>query len=63
VNVPGRPWGNVGLSDSGRLYVLSLPGGSARTLAILITAPSAAVFQQALDGSEPLLDSFEFHQP
>lgn len=63
VSVPGRPWGSVGLGDLGRLYVLDLPGGSARTLAIWITAPDAAVFEQALDGAGPLLDSFEFHAP
>ena len=63
VSVPGRPWGSVGLGDLGRLYVLDLPGGSARTLAIWITAPDAAVFEQALDAAAPLLDSFEFHAP
>jgi WD40 repeat protein len=63
VSVPGRPWGSVGLGDLGRLYLLDLPGGSARTLAILITAPDAAVFEQALDTAAPVLDSFEFHAP
>ena len=63
VSVPGRPWASVGLGDLGRLYVLDLPGGSARTLAIWITAPDAAVFEQALDAAAPLLDSFEFHAP
>ena len=61
VSVPGKPWGSVGLGDLGRLFVLDLPGGSARTLAIWITAPDAAVFQQALDAAAPVLDSFEFH--
>jgi hypothetical protein len=63
VSVPGRPWGGVGPGDLGRLYVLDLPGGSARTLAILIKAPNAASFQQALDAAAPVLDSFEFHAP
>ena len=63
VNVPGRPWGNVAQGERGRLYVMDLPGGSARTLGILVTAPSEAVFQQALDAAEPVLDSFEFHEP
>ncbi len=63
VSVPGQPWANVGLGELGRLYVLDLPGGSARTLAILITAPDAAVFEQALDAAAPVLDSFEFHSP
>jgi hypothetical protein len=63
VNVPGRPWGNVAPTQWGGLYVMDLPGGSARTLAILITAPGEAAFQQALDAAEPVLDSFEFHAP
>ena len=63
VYVPGRPWGNVGPTDLGRLYVLDLPGGSARTLAILITAPSASAFELAVDSAAPVLDSFEFHAP
>jgi hypothetical protein len=63
VSVPGRPWANVGLGELGRLYVLGLPGGSARTLAIWITAPDAGVFEQALDATAPVLDSFEFHAP
>ncbi len=63
VTVPDQPWGNVGLGDLGRVYVLDLPGGSARTLAILITAADAAVFEQALDAAAPFLDSFEFHAP
>ncbi|HET9248584.1 MAG TPA: hypothetical protein VFP13_01420, partial [Actinomycetota bacterium] len=63
VSVPGRPWANVGSSELGRLYLLDLPGGSARTLAIWITAPDAAAFEQALDAAAPVLDSFEFHAP
>ena len=62
VSVPGRgAWGGVGLGDLGRLYVLDLPGGSARALAIWITAPEAALFERALDTAPPVLDSFEFH--
>jgi WD40-like Beta Propeller Repeat len=63
VSVPGRPWASVGPGDLGRLYVLDLPGGSARTLAIWITAPDTAVFEQAVDTAAPVLDSFEFHAP
>jgi hypothetical protein len=63
VIVPGRPWGAIGLADLGRLYVLDLPGGSARTLAIWITASEATVFERALDAAAPLLVSFEFHAP
>jgi hypothetical protein len=62
VSVPGRgAWGGVGLGDLGRLYVLDLPGGSARTLAILINAPEKAVFERAVEAAAPVLDSFEFH--
>jgi hypothetical protein len=62
VSVPGRgAWGGVGLGDLGRLYVLDLPGGSARTLAILINAPEGALFERAVEAAAPVLDSFEFH--
>jgi hypothetical protein len=62
VSVPGRgAWGGVGLGRLGRLYVLDLPGGSARTLAILITAPEGALFERAVEAAAPVLDSFEFH--
>jgi hypothetical protein len=62
VSVPGRgAWGGLGRGALGRLYVLDLPGGSARTLAIWITAPEAALFERALDAAPPVLDSFEFH--
>jgi hypothetical protein len=62
VSVPGRgAWGGVGPASLGRLYVLDLPGGSARTLAILITAPEAASFERAVEAAAPVLDSFEFH--
>jgi hypothetical protein len=61
-SVPGRgAWGGVEPGGLGRLYVLDLPGGSARTLAILITAPDAALFEQAVEAAVPVLDSFEFH--
>ena len=62
VNVPGRPWGNVAPGHLGRLDATDSQGFRPH-LAILTTAPNAAVFQQALDGAEPLLDSFEFHEP
>jgi hypothetical protein len=61
VSVPGRgAWGGVGLGDLGRLYVLDLPGGSARTLAILINAPEGALLERAVEAAAPVLDSFEF---
>ena len=62
VSVPGRgAWGGVERGDLGRLYVLDLPGGSARTLAILINAPEGALFERAVEAAAPILDSFEFH--
>ena len=62
VSVPGRgAWGGVELGRLGRLYVLDLPGGSARTLAILITAPDASLFKRAVEAAAPVLNSFEFH--
>jgi hypothetical protein len=62
VSVPGREaWGDFGVGDLGRLYVLDLPGGSARTLAILITAPDGRFFEQAVEAAAPVLDSFQFH--
>jgi hypothetical protein len=61
VTVPGRPWANVGTGELARLYLLDLPGGSARTLAILITAPSETAFELAVSAARPVLDSFEYH--
>jgi hypothetical protein len=61
VYVPGRPWGGVELGGLGRLYVLDLPGGSARTLAIWINASNGAHFELAVETAAPILDSFEFH--
>jgi hypothetical protein len=61
VYVSGRPWGGVGGGDLGRLYLLDLPRGSARTLAILITAPSKGLFEYALQAAARVLDSFELH--
>ena len=62
MSVPGPgTWGGVGHGDLGRLYVLGLPRGPARTVAILITAPEAALFERALETAAPVLGSFEFH--
>jgi hypothetical protein len=62
VSVPGRgAWGGVEPGGLGRLYVLDLPGGSARTLAILISAPDAALFERAVETAAPILESFQFH--
>jgi hypothetical protein len=53
-------WGTMGHGELGRLYILDLPGGSARTLVIMITASEAA-FEQAVQAAAPVVDSFEFH--
>jgi hypothetical protein len=60
--VPGwnGGWGTIAPGQRGRLYVLDLPGGSARTLAILIIAPEAA-FERGVEAAAPILDSFEFY--
>lgn len=43
-----------------RLYLLDLPGGAARSLAIVIVAAEAD-FNAAVEAARPILDSFEFH--
>jgi hypothetical protein len=53
-------WGGIDPGDRGRLYVLDLPGGSARALVIMIIAPEAA-FERLLQAAAPVVDSFEFH--
>jgi hypothetical protein len=60
--VPGwnSGWGTIAPGQRGRLYVLNLPGGFARTLAILIIAPEAA-FERAVEAAAPVVASFEFH--
>ena len=42
-----------------RLYLLDLPGGSARILAIAISAPEAR-FERVVEAAAPVMDSFEF---
>ena len=53
-------WGVIDHGELGRLYVLDLPGGSARALVIMITAPEAD-FERAVEAAAPVVDSFEFH--
>jgi hypothetical protein len=61
VTVSGRGgWGTLDPGDLGRLYVLDLPGGSARALVIMITAPGTA-FERTVEAAAPVVDSFEFH--
>lgn len=43
-----------------RLYLLDLPGGSARILAIAILAPEHD-FEHVVEATAPIVDSFEFH--
>jgi len=45
-----------------RVYVLDLPGGSARTLTIAILA-SNEDFDRVIEAAAPVLDSIEFHAP
>jgi hypothetical protein len=62
---------NVGLlpTDRMRLYLLDLPGGSARVLAIATIArdPYGEVqvterdFERLVEATAPFVDSFEFH--
>jgi hypothetical protein len=53
-------WGVIAHGELGRLYVLDLPGGSARALVIMITAPEAA-FERTVEAAASVVDSFEFH--
>jgi hypothetical protein len=52
-------WGGIDPGDRGRLYVLDLPGGFARALVVMITAPEA-VFERVVEAAAPVVDSFEF---
>jgi hypothetical protein len=60
VSTSNGGWGTMGRGELARLYVLDLPGGSARTLVIMITASEAA-FDRAVEAATPVVDSFEFH--
>ncbi len=51
--------GIVGEPTRMRLYLLDLPGGSVRTLAIALTAPKAD-FERVVEAEAPMLASFEF---
>jgi hypothetical protein len=46
--------------DRARLYLLDLPGGSARVLALAIIADEDS-FERALELAAPIVDSIEFH--
>lgn len=45
-----------------RLYLLDLPGGSARVLAIAVSADEDS-FETVLEWATPVIDSIEFHAP
>jgi hypothetical protein len=60
VSTSNGGWGTMGHGELGRLYILDLPGGSARTLVIMITASEAA-FDRAVKAAAPVVESFEFH--
>ncbi len=47
-------------ADRARLYLLDLPGGSARVLAIAIISDEDS-FERALELTAPIVDSIEFH--
>jgi hypothetical protein len=44
-----------------RLYLLDLPGGSARTMAVAIVVSPQDDFEQVVEAAAPILDSIEFH--
>jgi hypothetical protein len=60
VSTSNGGWGTMAHGELGRLYILDLPGGSARTLVIMITASEAA-FDRAVKAAAPVVESFEFH--
>jgi hypothetical protein len=43
-----------------RLYLVDLPGGSARILSIAIVATETS-FDRVVESAEPILQSIEFH--
>jgi len=47
-------------ADRARLYLVDLPGGSARVLAIAIMSDKDS-FEHALNVAAPIVDSIEFH--
>ncbi len=64
VSESDRGWPGMDLAPGSRmrLYLLDLPGGSARILAIAVVAPEAR-FEQVVEAAAPIFDSFEFHAP
>jgi hypothetical protein len=67
--------GPVGLqrTDRMRLYLVDLPGGSARVLAMAVIARDARepdrnavpqqAFEQVVEAATPIIESVEFHTP
>ena len=48
------------VGDRARLYLLDLPGGSARVLAIAVITDVDS-FETVLESAAPIVDSIEFH--
>lgn len=48
--------------NQARVYLVDLPGGSARVLAIAIAADEDS-FETVLEWATPVIDSIEFHAP
>jgi hypothetical protein len=55
----GDNWPVLARLQRMRLYLLDLPGGSARILAIAIVAPEPS-FERVVEAAAPIVDSFEF---
>jgi hypothetical protein len=62
VSANDRGWPGMDLASGSRmrLYLLDLPGGSQRILAISVVSPEAR-FEQVVGAAAPILDSVEFH--
>src|SRR4029453_11610288 len=56
----GSSGANLPQGQRMRLYLLDLPGGPARMLAIAIIAEDAR-FEHAMEAAAPIMASFEFH--
>jgi hypothetical protein len=52
----------VGVSTQARLYLVDLPGGSARVLGVVIAAGEDS-FESVLEWATPIVDSLEFRAP
>ena len=48
--------------NSYRVYLLDVPAGSSRILAVVVSA-EPRMFELVIEAAVPILDSFEFHAP